>query len=177
MKRLRTTRGLALVRAKRAKYLAALTAIAACLVVYAVPAASATHRARHGSKDAKTSTTADPTRIAFRKSPPAIFSCMTGVLDNTGAAGMSNAVIGPGAFGTVRAEVNLIHAVPNTLYLIELVQTNGIACVKLQFTFVTTDALGNATTVVDDIRLTTRAFVFASGGGDLEITPAVSSVL
>jgi hypothetical protein len=101
---------------------------------------------------------------------------MTGVLDNTGTPGSSTATIGPGAFGTVTATVNLRNAVRNTLYLVELVQTNGLACVKLNFTFVTTNFLGNATTIVNDFRATTRAFVFASGGGDLEITPAVSSL-
>jgi hypothetical protein len=190
MKLLRVKRGIVRVRRRHGMYVAAVIAVAA-LAVYLVPGASAKHRgSADGSGAAQattppgstatpqdsTTTSQDPTTIAFRKSPPAIFSCMTGVLDNTGVAGPSTATIGPGPLGTVTATVNLRNAVRNSLYLVELVQTNGVACIKLNFTFVTTNAAGNATTTVDDFRVTNRAFVFASGGGDLEITPAVSSV-
>jgi hypothetical protein len=177
MKRLRITRSGSLVRSRRVRHLAAGMAVLVSLAVYAVPGASATHQAPPGGSDAqRQGASADPTTIAFRKSPPAIFSCMTGVIDNTGTPGPSSATIRPGFLGTVTATVNLRRAVPNSLYLIELVQTNGIACLKLNFTFVTTNGQGNATTTVNDFRVTNRAFVFASGGGDLEITPAVSSV-
>jgi hypothetical protein len=177
MNRLRTKRSASVVRGGRGKYLVAVTAIAVGLAIYAVPGASATHPPFNGSSELQTPVGLQgATTIAFRKSPPAIFSCMTGVVDNTGTPGQSTATIGSGSFGTVAATVNLRHAVPNTLYTVELVQTNGLACVKLNFTFVTTNGAGNATTTVDDFRVTNRAFVFASGGGDLEITPAVSSL-
>jgi hypothetical protein len=185
MKLLRVKRRVPRVRRRHGIYFAA-GIVAAALAVYLVPGASAKHGGPSAGSSAippssaatpqdSATTSQDPTTIAFRKSPPAIFSCMTGVLDNTGVAGRSTATIGAGPLGTVTATVNLRAAVPNSLYLVELVQTNGIACLKLNFTFVTTNAAGNAVTTVDDFRVTNRAFVFASGGGDLEITPAVSS--
>jgi hypothetical protein len=61
--------------------------------------------------------------------------------------------------------------------MVTLEQVNGVgACVKQTATYIPTNAAGHGTGTVDDTRSAgvLKAFVWASGGGDLKITPAAT---
>jgi hypothetical protein len=170
MNRLRSLRSIAFVGRRRRKYLAAMAVILVAVGAFAVPAAFASHHARDQDE---VGAAAGP-QVHFRKMPPALFLCSNPGLN--GKDGPSTATITT-AFGIITANVTLTNALPNTTYMVTLEQVNGFgACAKQTATYIETDGSGRGTGTVNDSRAfgVAKAFVWASGAGDVEITTAVT---
>jgi hypothetical protein len=161
------------------KYLAAVAAVLVCWAAVAVPAASARkHPPRSHSHSPVASTpTLTPGLVHFNTG--AIFSCFGAQPPFAGVPTSSTATIGTFAAPGFTAIVNLsgappFGARPNTSYFLELFSSG---CLRFGFTFVTTDAAGNAQAVIhaDDPfpPITHDAFAVASGGGQFLVTPEV----